>query len=301
MNKSKIGFLGDGQLAKMSAEAALELGFNARFLGKNPTESCAGLGEFVQGDIFNAQDVEAFAKTCDFVTLENEFIPTPVLESCGDKLAPALSSFKKIENKIIEKQTAKELGLPIGAYKVYSDLDSVEFVAPSMLKLAKGGYDGYGNWFLNSHDDLQKLKAKNLEGAFLLEELIPFEREVAITLARSHNGEMAFYPVVDTIQENNKCSRVLAPSTLPAPIQKEVEELSRKFASGMEYVGVMSLEFFVLENGKIYFNECSPRPHNSGHYTMDACQSSQFENHIRAIAGMPLASTAMLFPQALML
>lgn len=284
----------------MSAEAAIKLGHRVCFLGSDPDGPCAGLGRFVRGDIFSELDVEAFSKDCDVLTLENEFIPLNVLEKAKDKLFPSLDSFARIENKIIEKESAISCALPVGSYETYESISDVKF-APGMLKLAKGGYDGYGNFMLQGPEDLVSLKQKGLQGKLILEKFIPFEREVAVTIGRSTTGEHVLYPVVDTIQKNNMCSRVLAPSTLDESAQDKIRNLSLAFAEEIGYVGVMSLEFFALENGEVFFNECSPRPHNSGHYTMDACETSQFENHIRAITGMPLGSAEMRAKNAVML
>ena len=301
MQKTIIGFLGDGQLAKMSAEAAVNLGFKVSFLGENSQGPCSGLGEFHLGSIHSAKDVAAFADKAEIVTLENEFIPLDVLAEVGDKLLPSLKSFEKIENKIEEKKTAQALGLPVGKFQSFVYWDEFSFSEPCILKLSKGGYDGYGNFLLRNPDDFEKLKSKGVQGAFIVEELIPFDREVAITLARSVHSEIAMYPVVDTLQENHMCSRVMAPSTLDSETAKTIADLARNFVEGIEYVGVMSLEFFVMKNGEIFFNESAPRPHNSAHYTMDACPASQFENHIRAITGMALGDVSMLAPQAVML
>ena len=296
-----LGILGDGQLAKMTAEAAQTLGVPVRILGADPEGPCAGLGVFVRGDVHNAGDVAAFAEACDVVTLESEFIAPEVLAAAGGKLRPSLASFQRIDNKADEKAEAERLGLPVAPYRVVDHVDAALPDAPFMAKLAKGGYDGYGNWAVRSEAERQAFLADPPSGRLVIEDWVPFEREVAVTVARSETGDTAAYPVVDTLQANHVCTRVMAPSSVTPELAAEVTRLALAFVEGVGHTGVMTLEFFITAEGAVLFNESSPRPHNSAHYTMDACETSQFEQHVRAVLGMPLGPTGMTVPQAVML
>jgi 5-(carboxyamino)imidazole ribonucleotide synthase len=296
-----LGILGDGQLAKMTAEAALDLGIAVRVLGSDPEGPCAGLGTFVRGDVHEAGDVAAFAATCSVVTLESEFIDPRVLAAAGDVLQPPVASFARIDNKADEKAEAERLGLPVAPYVVTDDPRAADLKVPFMAKLAKGGYDGTGNWAVRTDAERAAFLTDPPVGRWVIEDWVPFEREVAVTVARSTRGEVAAYPVVDTLQQDQVCTRVMAPSTVPTGVADEVTRLALVFAEGAQHTGVMTLEFFVTHEGAVLFNESSPRPHNSAHYTMDACATSQFEQHVRAVLGMPLGPTDMTVPAAVML
>jgi 5-(carboxyamino)imidazole ribonucleotide synthase len=311
---SIIGFIGDGQLARLSALAAKNFGFKCVFYGENPNGPCQNLGSFVTGKLDDIVGLQTFAKQVDVITLENEFITADILQRL-EKLSkvpiyPTPASFALIENKINEKATFAKAGLPIGDYLVTRNpkIDIEEAIEkwglPLMLKKSKGAYDGQGNKLLRDLTQLDHILLQwQLEDgeAIIVERFLDFAREVAITVARNQQGEIKIYPVVDTIQKDHICTHVVAPAQ---NISKDDQLLLQQYATtAMEYlraVGVFSFEFFILKNGTILFNESAPRPHNSAHYTLDACVTSQFENHIRAICDMKLGDTRMTVPLAVM-
>lgn len=298
-----IGFIGDGQLARMSAHQAIKLGFVCHFFGNSANGPCAGLGVFFKGKLNDFDLLKTFVHSCDVVTLENEFISTDFLlkltKETNTPIYPSAHSFAMIDNKFIEKETFRLGGIPVCDYAIVKDKTTLsKFMHnksfPVMIKAAKGGYDGYGNKKCNNLEqalDAIKFFARSEDDLVIAEQMVPFLKEVAITIVRSINGDVLAYPIVDTIQENNICHYVLAPADINNDIEEKIKNYAIKAMQIMDAVGVFSFEFFVLENGIVLLNESAPRPHNSAHYTMDGCQSSQFENHIRAITGLTLGSS----------
>lgn len=301
MNTPIIGILGDGQLAKYLIEASSKLNIKTYALGLCPDE-CIPNSNHVVGNIFDENDVINFAKKVDILTLENEFIPLNVLEKVKEKLLPSFESFKLIENKLAEKKLAKKINIPLAQYELIT-ISDLCFENSAIYKLPKGGYDGKGNFLVKNENELADMLKKLdsiKESKILKEEVLDFEKEVSITLVRNNKSEFIIYPVVDTVQKNNVCEFVSIPSLITSEIKNKIEKYSKKLLNEIDYVGVMSIEFFIMRNGDIYYNECSPRPHNSAHYTLDACYTSQFENHIRAIAGLDLGLGDLKYPCAYM-
>ena len=300
LKKLTIGFLGAGQLAAMSAQAALKLGHHVLFYADDLESPCKEFGKIYEQDFSLTESIEKFYSSCDIITLENEFIPLNILKFCQKKLFPSLETFEKIRTKIDEKKTAQELEVPTTQWGEFVQGLSAQQL-PFMLKTSLGGYDGYGNVKVTNDQELELTLNKFSGKKLLWEELVDFEREVAITIARNVSGQTISYPVVDTIQENNICTRVIVPSSLPPRIKSVVETYSIKLIEGFKGVGIFTFEFFITHSGEVLFNECAPRPHNSCHYSMNASQTSQFENHIRAITGTPLGESTMNCQVAVML
>ncbi len=310
-NQKILGILGSGQLARMSAIAAKRLGFDV-YIYCNATD--VSPAELVATKTFkgNFDDKDAllyFASLCDFVTLENEFISLEALEFLDEKkpntLYPSSKTFKLIGDKISEKNHFKEMGIPVAPFVKVSTPKEVhefakEYSYPLVLKSAKGGYDGYGNLTLKNEIDVYE-KFHLLKGELLVEAFVPYDIECAIMVARNHDGDTVTYPIAHTIQENHICHFV----SVPAPIDEKCEEQIREYAlramKSLEAVGIFAFEFFITKNKDIYLNESAPRPHNSGHYSIEACESSQFDNHVKAVMNLPLGPSHMRAPHALML
>ncbi len=293
-----IGFIGDGQLARMSACAAIKLGYKCHFFGNSSDGPCSGLGEFFPGSLDDLEALRPFIQSCDVVTLENEFIDSKVLMELVEHtpIYPSPESFQKIENKLIEKDTFKNAGIPVCHYALTNSIKDLErFMInknfPVMLKAAKGGYDGFGNYVAKNMEDAQAAikKFKRSDSDLVIaEEMMDFKKEVAVTVARSITGEIKVYPVVDTIQVDSICHYVVAPAAITEVVSEKIKLFAIQAMESLNAIGVFSFEFFIMENAEVLLNESAPRPHNSAHYTMDGCETSQFENHIRAITGMPL-------------
>ncbi len=311
---TKIGFLGAGQLARMSALQAFRFGIQvAVFSDRSEDEPVQFMTPFsYSGSFDSVDDMVAFAKECDVVTLENEFISSEILQEVQDKsgtpIFPSPKSFALIENKLIEKQTFENAGIPVTPYRLVkseTDLKTFgdEFGWPYLLKSSKGGYDGYGN---ATAKDLESAKAgfKKLGGTaghdILAEAFVPFTKELAVQVARNETGTIV-YPCCETVQENHICVAVLSPAPIEEKYQQKAQELAIKAIEAIDGKGIFAFEFFLTENGEVLLNESAPRPHNSGHYTIEGCITSQFENHVRSVLGLPLGSTQMTKPAAVMI
>lgn len=311
----KIGFLGAGQLARMSALQAYKLGVQVvSFSDRTEMEPL----DFVtplhfKGSFSSEDDLIEFANKCDVLTLENEFIDSSLLhkmvEKSGTPLYPSPFSFEAIENKWIEKETYSKAGIPVCPYRLIGDptvdLDAfgADYGWPFLLKSSKGGYDGYGNETVHTLEEAKDAfeKLGGTQGRDILAEaFVPFKMELAVTVARSH-AEAVVYPCVQSIQENHICKKVICPAPISESIQQKAQEYAKKAMQSIDAIGVFSFEFFLTEEDELLLNESAPRPHNSAHYTLEACITSQFENHIRAILDLPLGSTALRKPAAVMI
>jgi 5-(carboxyamino)imidazole ribonucleotide synthase len=302
----RIGILGDGQLARMLADEALKLNHQLIFFGKETDGPCSGLGHFVKGDHHSLENINEFVDMCDVITMENEFYANEVLEQIEQSkpLYPSASSFKKIGDKKSERELAKEYGLSI--IPTQYNLDHYQAVTDELgesflIKAIKGGYDGYGNCVVSSESEFNKVKADFGASNILAEPLLDLKKEFAITFTRGINGEFVDYPFVETVQKDHKCDYVLFNKNIKVSKADSIIEKCKNLLDGIDYVGVISFEFFELSDGKIVFNEMAPRPHNSAHYTMDACETSQFKNHILAITSNKLENTKFINDYAVMI
>jgi 5-(carboxyamino)imidazole ribonucleotide synthase len=301
-----LGFIGGGQLARMSALQAFRFGMNiAVYATSKSTEPVENMTPTVfRGDMNDEARLIAFARSCDVITLENEFLDSKILQKVADKsgtpIFPTPESFAKIEDKLIEKRTFAKAGIPIAAYRQItspSDLDSFgdEYGWPFVLKSAKGGYDGYGNATVRSSEDAVRAWSKlgGSDGrAVLAEAFVPFTMELAVMVARNEHG-MVVYPCVESIQQGHICKEIIVPARVPQAIQVQAQELAKIAVEAIDGVGLFGFEFFLTHSNELILNESAPRPHNSGHYTIEACATSQFENHVRAVCGLPLGDTTM--------
>lgn len=308
----RIGILGGGQLAQMLEQAARPLGIDIRVLVKNSDEALPGLeGCQTVGSPDDPDTAAAFAKTVDVVTLENEFIAARALraiEETGIPLLPRLSTLTLIQDKWHQKEALIRAGIPVTPCQAVATLGEVESFAsvhgwPVVLKRRHMGYDGKGNATVRTPGDLSKAWASLSEnsGQLYAEAFCPFERELAVIVCTSLTGEIAVYPVVDSVQRDHICHRVEAPSDLPGGLAERASSLAVAAIKAVDGIGSMGVELFLKRNGDMLVNELAPRVHNSGHYTIEACACSQFENHLRAILGWPLGSTALLQPHAVMI
>lgn len=310
----KIGFLGAGQLARMSAVQAFRFGIQVAVFSDRPEkEPVQFMTPFsYTGSFDSVEELTEFAKTCDVITLENEFISSEVLKEVRDKsgvpMFPPPESFALIENKLIEKQTFEKAGIPVTPYKLITSAKDLtdfgtEFGWPYLLKSSKGGYDGYGNKTVHNPEEAARAFDElggNSNRDILAEAFVDFTHELAVQVARNEQGTVV-YPCCKTIQKNHICVEVLSPAPVAALLQKKAQDLAVKAAEAIDGKGIFAFEFFLTSTGEILLNESAPRPHNSGHYTIEGCITSQFENHVRAVLGLPLGSTEMIRPVAVMI
>ena len=306
-----IGILGGGQLARMSAYQAYKLGFEIAILEKSKN-SPAGMmtkHEFV-GWIDDKKILSEFSKASDIVTLENEFVDyhkLEFIEGLGKKVIPTPKTISLIQDKYIQKKTLKDKNIPVAAFLKVNEKTNYQEIASTLgkkfiLKSRKMGYDGYGNYSVNTEKDFSDgLKMlTNRHSELMAEKFIDFDIELAIMVVRSRK-EIKTYPVVQTIQKDHICHTVIAPAQIKPAIMKKAAEIAVESVRAIQGYGIFGIEMFLVNGKEILVNEMAPRPHNSGHYTIEACVTSQFENHIRSVLNLPLGSTKMVKPYAVMI
>jgi 5-(carboxyamino)imidazole ribonucleotide synthase len=297
-----VGMVGAGQLARMTAPAAVGLGIRFRVLAAAADESAAQVSADTQiGDYRSADDVLAFAEGCDVVTFDHEHVPQGVLralEDAGQLLAPPPRALQFTQDKLVMRRRLADLGVPCPGFERVASLADAEDLAdrwdwPLVLKAVSGGYDGRGVWICRSYADIADVLAHGVE--VFAEEFIPFERELAVLVARSPSGHGAAYPVVQTVQRDGICHEVLAPAPgLADHVAKDAIALGLRLARDLGVIGLLAVELF--ESRGLLVNELAMRPHNSGHWTIEGARTSQFEQHLRAVLNLPLGSPALTAP-----
>lgn len=304
-----VGIAGAGQLARMTCLAAWPLGIRVAVLGRPDEPSAPMAAGVIEGDWKDADAVRALGAAVGVVTLENEFVDAGALASvqaAGTPVRPDAAAMATVQDKALQKQLLADAGLPVPAFRVAEDASDLEAIGrdlgwPLMLKARKLGYDGYGNATCADPDAARAAFARLDAGeGVLVEAMVPFTNELAAMVARSPSGQEAVYPVVETVQRNHVCHEVLAPAPVAADVLTRAGETARAAAAAGRGLGVMGVEMFLLPEGGVLVNELAPRPHNSGHYTIEACETSQFENHLRGILDLPLGDVAMRTPAAAM-
>ena len=310
MSSLRVGAIGGGQLARMMTPPAIHLGLEFRVLAEVQGSSAAMAATQV-GD-YNQLDVVAeFAKTVDVITFDHEHVPLSVLEALeasGTSVQPPSKALAFAQNKLHMRQRLSLLGLPMPAWseiKTAAELDA--FIANqggvAILKTPIGGYDGKGVRVVRSSTDasdwLQNIE--NFGGSLLAEEKVDFVRELAQLSARSVSAEFLAWPLVETQQVDGVCSVVIAPAPNASEAGlKQTAEIAKSVADGLGVTGVLAVEMFEARDGRILINELAMRPHNSGHFTIEGSVTSQFEQHLRAVLGLPLGSTEMRATHAVM-
>ena len=307
----RIGIVGGGQLAKMTALSALEFGCDIHILERNPEGPAMNLaGKTFIGDWDNPDDLLKLAEHADVITLENEFVDAnslSELEKAGHTLFPTAKSIGLVQDKYIQKQTLQEAGLPLSPFRSIESREEIlevakEFNWPLVMKTRRNGYDGKGNATINNENELDAAWDK-LDGdnrTLYAEAFCPFVSELAIIITTSRNGEVATYPLVESVQRDHICHIVRAPALVSDSITENAIDIAQRAVVAIGAIGSFGVEMFLTKDGEVIINELAPRVHNSGHYTIEACECSQFENHVRAVLGWPLGSTKMVKPAAVM-
>ncbi len=294
-----VGMVGGGQLARMTAQAAIGLGVQFRVLAGAPSESAAQVTHDVMvGSHLSLPDIAAFAADCDAVTFDHEHVPGSVLEaleSSGVVVRPGSAALRHTQDKLAMRETLTSLGVPCPRYAPVSSVADVEAFTggtwPVVLKAVSGGYDGKGVWVCASAQDAAEVLSHGI--ALLAEEFVPFRRELAALVARSPSGQGAAYPVVETVQVDGICREVIAPAPgLDPEVASSALALALHIAAALGVVGLLAVELFETASGALLVNELAMRPHNSGHWTIDGARTSQFEQHLRAVLDLPLGSCA---------
>jgi 5-(carboxyamino)imidazole ribonucleotide synthase len=292
----KIGIVGAGQLGRMMALAAYPLGIRSVFYDRTADTPGGHVGEIVTGEFDDLERLRAFARHVDVVTFDWENVPVASVRAIEDVVPvyPPPMALERSQDRLIEKTQFRDLGIPTPPFApvdLRSDLEAaIERIGlPGVLKTRTMGYDGKGQARIRTRADVEKAWTALGGAPLIYEGFVKFEREVSLLGVRGRKGEIAFYPLSENVHENG----ILAHSRAPvahAKLQREAERHVRAVLTKFRYVGVLAIEFFV-ERGKLVANEMAPRVHNSGHWTIEGATTSQFENHVRAIAGLPLGAT----------
>lgn len=298
----RLGIIGGGQLGKMTAQEAKKMGLYVTVLDPAPQAPAAQVADAqIVGDFYDEACLKELVEASDITTYDIEHVNTAALKGLADvghKILPSPTLLEVIQDKLKQKEVLSRSGVPVPRYERVEQLTHQHlerFGLPLVQKAAKGGYDGRGVFVLREPDDLREaIRDKET----FIEEFIDFKKELAVIVARSTKGELKCYPVVEMIfdERANICDMVIAPARVSEGVSERAKEVAAKAVEALDGVGVFGVEMFLTRDGGILVNEIAPRPHNSGHYTIEACPTSQFEQHIRAISGLPLGSTELITP-----
>ena len=301
----KLGILGGGQLGKMLLQDCIRYDIYTKVMDPNKEAPCQRIcNEFIIGNLTNYEDVVSFCEDVDIVTVEIENVNVDALEFLeknGKKVFPSSKTLKIIQDKSKQKDFYIRHDLPTSSYKNYDNLSDVitdfnegKITLPKVWKSAKFGYDGKGVKIIHNSDDLQNLP----DVPCLIEEKVKIKKEISVIVARNKNKEEKCFPVVE--MEFNDHSNLVEYIICPANITKKLEEkayyIAIKTAKSFNSIGLLAVELFITENNEILINEVAPRPHNSGHHTIECCLTSQFDQHIRAVLNLPLGNTSLKSP-----
>ena len=302
-----VGMVGGGQLARMTHQAAISLGQSLRVLAESPDDSAALVAADVRiGTHTDLAALREFAKGCEAVTFDHEHVPNEhiaTLAAEGVAIYPGAEAIIFAQDKQQMRTRLAALGAPVPRWRaVAGAADIAEFGTevgwPVVAKATRGGYDGKGVWLLDSAADGAPLLESGVP--LIVEERVPLRRELAVLIARSPFGQVAAYPVVETVQQDGICVEVLAPAPgLAEELAIEAQQLAIDLANALGVVGLLAVELFETDSG-IIVNELAMRPHNSGHWTIEGARTSQFEQHLRAVLDYPMGSTALTAPAVVM-
>lgn len=293
----RVGIVGAGQLGRMMALAGYPLGFEFLFLDKDARTPGGQVAPLLVGELSDRTLLEALSSRCEVVTFDWENVPVDALENLpgAARIAPPLRALAAAQDRLSEKRTFELLGIPTTQYATIDSRAALETAVkaiglPGVLKTRRLGYDGKGQFVLRKPADLDKAWDALGKAPLLYENLVPFDAEVSIIAVRGIAGDLAFYPLNLNVHREGILRLTRAPYG-NAALTRQAQRAARKLLEHFKYVGVLTIEFFV-KKGKLIANEMAPRVHNSGHWTIEGAVTSQFENHVRAIAGLPLGSTA---------
>ncbi len=291
----RIGIVGGGQLARMLALAGIPLGI--RFSVYDPApDACAGVvADLIQGDFDDLGALKAFARQCDLVTFDFENVSAPGLVELASRcpVFPPPLALSTSQDRLKEKALFAMLGVPVAPHCAVPGEVPGDFRFPAILKTTRFGYDGKGQVTVATRQVLTQAHAALHEAACVLESKVPFDRELSIIAVRGTDGEVRCYPLTENVHAGGVLAVSIAPARVSAAQQRHAEAIAHRLADALEYVGVFAIEFFDVD-GQLVANEMAPRVHNSGHWTIEGAVTSQFQNHIRAIAGLPLGDCAAL-------
>ena len=313
-SRRTVGIIGGGQLAWMMADAAQKLGINLVIQTPSPDDPAVAIAhQTILAPIADAQATAQMATQCDVITFENEFVDLPALkalEASGVCFRPRLAALEPLLDKYHQRSLFRHLNLPtpdfwpLEALHLSADYEPTaqtpSLTWPLVLKTRRHGYDGQGTFVCPDLQTFTQTLQRVPTVPLLVEAFVPFERELAIMAARSPQGEIVLYPVVETEQEAQVCRRVFVPAAIPPAVTAQVEAIAQTLLTQLEVVGIFGIELFLTADHTVLVNEIAPRTHNSGHFSLDACNCSQFEQQLRAVVGLPLIPPTLKSPRAVM-
>jgi 5-(carboxyamino)imidazole ribonucleotide synthase len=302
-----IGLMGSGQLGRMFAIAARRMGYRVHVFSP---EKDTPAGQFADREVTAAYEdesaVRGFAKSLDLLTFEFENIPRQTMEWCAAEceVRPAESILHTAQNRLREKDFLSAASIPVAPYRAVrseADLASAfeEIKTPAILKSAAFGYDGKGQRLIEQVDRVEEVWVDRPGDELILERAVDFVAEVSVIVARGSTGEMVTFPVCENIHRDHILDITVVPARVPVAVEKSAADLARAIAEQIGLVGLLAVEMFLQRDDTLLVNELAPRPHNSGHWTIEGCATSQFEQHVRAVCGLPLGSTTILRPCAM--
>ncbi|MFL5767248.1 MAG: 5-(carboxyamino)imidazole ribonucleotide synthase [Actinomycetota bacterium] len=294
----RVGVLGGGQLGRMLALAGIPLGFEFRFLEPAPDPPVRDLGEVVQADYDDSEALDRFSGGVDVVTYEFENVPMESARALSEHVPvrPQPEALERAQDRLQEKELFAKLRVPTAAFeRVDTEEERASALrrlgAPAVAKARRFGYDGHGQFVVRTPADVTRAENELRGAPSILESLVPFDRELSILAVGGQNGARAFYPLVENLHREGILRRSVAPApNVSDRLQAEAQSIASRILDELGYVGLLAVELFEVD-GKLLANEMAPRVHNSGHWTIEGAETSQFENHLRAIAGLTLGST----------
>jgi 5-(carboxyamino)imidazole ribonucleotide synthase len=300
-----IGIVGGGQLGKMTILEAKKMDIEVVVLTPSHPSPASDIADsYIVGDLYDSEKILELAEKCDVLTYEIEHINVDILreiEERGKIVNPSSKVLKVIQDKNLQKEILKEKGLPTSKWSLIDEENLEELVEkygfPLVQKACRGGYDGKGVLFIKNREELKNM----IKVPSFFEEYIPFEREIATMVARNKKGDIAIYPVVDMVfdENTNMCDITMCPSSIDSRLKSRAKDIACQAVEAIDGVGIFGVEMFVTHDGEIIINEIAPRPHNSGHYTIEGCITSQYEQYLRAIMNLPLGSTDIVKPSVM--
>jgi 5-(carboxyamino)imidazole ribonucleotide synthase len=306
-----LGILGGGQLGKMMAAAAVQMDVDVRLLSPKDAGPMQAYQGARAGDWSDPDVLRDFAAPCDVVTVESEWAPAAELAEAlpadaSTAVRPSPDTLALIKDKGVQKTRLADASLPVPAFERCATLDAAldtaaDFGYPVVLKQYRGAYDGYGNATVHDPDALRNAWPDlAAEDGLMVEAFVDFERELAVQVARRPGGEQVVYPVAHTVQEDHRCHAVIVPAAMDDGQAAEAQRIARAAVDVIDGTGLTAVELFETSSGELLINELAPRPHNTGHYSIEGCHTSQFENHVRGVLDWPLGAPGLRAGAAVM-
>lgn len=302
-----VGVMGGGQLGRMFAIAARRMGYRIHVFTPEENSPTGQVADFVTIAAYEDESaIRRFARSVHVITFEFENIPVVTIEWCAREIEvhPAGTILHIAQHRLREKTFLRDSGFPVAPFRPVNSAGELaaaleQIQKPAILKTAAWGYDGKGQQSISARVDIEEIWGARSGDNLVLEQAIDFECEVSAIVARNFAGDMRTFPIAENIHKNHILDITIVPARIATSLEKRAAELAESIAEKLELVGILAVEMFVEKSGELLVNELAPRPHNSGHWSIEGCATSQFEQHLRAVCGLPLGSVDLLKPSAM--